>query len=242
MTSKLIAVAIVLGCVVTTATSVGQEKAKATKQRPYFSFDAESHKDGEALPQPPFFPQPWKEASANHPKRGKVVADPTAPQGKNVLRWDVTQARTTELYHEVKFDRLPEAKPKDYFYAFFVRYDRIDGKDIWHTGKDESSADKGFEIKGDGIRWIVSFGSWGHSNAKQRFTTWVGNPTYHVNRKLEVYDAYYPNQNGYSQEKPVPLEYEKWHAFVFKMRWATDDTGAIALWVNGIKSLEYTGI
>lgn len=223
--------------------AVGQNKVmEPVRERPYFYFDAESQKPGDSLPQPPFFPQPWKEAGAKHPKRGRIVADPTAPQGRNVIRWDVTVAKTTELLHEVKFDRLPEAKRKDYYYGFFVRYDRKDGKDIWHTGENECSADKGFEVKGDGIRWIVSFGSWGHTNEKHRFTTWVGNPTYHVNPKLEVYDAYYPNQNGYSQKMPISLEYEKWHAFVFKMRWAIDNTGEIGLWVNGKKTLEYKGI
>lgn len=157
----------------------GQDRAtKPVGERPYFYFDAESQKSGDPLPQPPFFPQPWKEAGAEHPKRGRAVADPTAPQGKNVMCWEVTEARKTELLHEVKFDRLPEANGKDYYYGFFVRYDRKNGKDIWHTGENESSADKGFEVKGDGIRWIVSFGSWGHTNAPQRFTTWVGNPTY----------------------------------------------------------------
>lgn len=222
--------------------TVAQEAKLPAARGAYFYFDAESQNDGDPLPQPPFFPQPWAEAKASHPKRGTIIADPTAPQGKHVFQWDVKKARTTELYHEVKFDRIPEAKSKDYYYACFVRYDRKDGKDIWHTGMDESSADKGFEIKGDGIRWIVAFGSWGHDNAKGKFTTWVGNPTYHLNRRAEVYDAYYPNQNGYSQKTPIPLDYETWHAFVFKMKWATDDTGEVALWVNGTKILDYVGI
>lgn len=246
MATKVVSVAVatvaVLAGLLETTTGVGQEKAREPKRTPYFYYDAELQEPGEPLPQPPFFPQPWKEARADHPKRGKVSADKSAPQGKNVLRWDVTEANTTELLHEVAFDRMPEARSKNYYYAFFVRYDRIGGKDIWHAGNDESSADKGFEIKGDGIRWIVSFGSWGHTNENGRFTTWVGNPTYHVNPKVELYDAYYPNQNGYSRERPLPLEYEKWHAFVFKLKWATDDTGEVSLWVNGIRILEYTGI
>ena len=220
-----------------------QDKAsEPARIRPYFYFDAETLNSGAPLPQPPFFPQPWKEADSDHPKRGRVFADPTAPQGKNVMLWDVAEAKTTELLHEVQFDRLPEAQGKDYYYACFVRYDRKGGKDIWHTGENEASADKGFEVKGDGIRWIVSFGSWGHTNEQHRFTTWVGNPTYHVNPKLEVYDAYYPNQNGYSQQTPIPLEYEKWHAVVFKMKWATDDSGEIGLWINGKKILEHKGL
>lgn len=232
---------VVAWCLVPTRVG-SQAKGREAARRPYFSYDAEAQRPGDPLPQPPFFPQPGKEAGADHPKRGKVSADATAPQGRNVLRWDVAEARTTELFHEVRFHRLPEAEKKTYYFAFFVRYDRIDGKDIWHTGKDEASADKGFEIKGDGIRWVVSFGSWGHTNEKGRFTAWVGNPTYHLNPKTEVNDAYYPNQHGYSRERPIPLEYEKWHAFVFKMKWAPDDTGEVALWAGGEKVLEYTGI
>ena len=218
-----------------------QDRALPTRKQPYFYIDAEKQKDGDPLPQPPFFPQPWKEATADHPKRGKIVADPTAPQGKNVFLWDVTEAKTTELFHVVKFDRLPEAKPKDYYNAFFVRIDRKDGKDIWHDG-DGDSFDKFFEIIGDGMRWVIHLGNHGVRMRAHHFSCYVSNSTYHLNRTLEVNDGYYPNHGGFSQYKSPELEYEKWHAFVFRMKWATDDTGEVALWANGIKVLEYTGI
>ncbi len=231
-----------LACVLGSLNSVAHEKAKgASRPRPYFLYDAESQKPGDPLPQPPFFPQPWKEAGADHPKRGKVVADATAPQGKHVFRWDITEAGTKELYHEVKLDRKPEATKKDYYYAFFVRFDRKDGKDIWHDG-DGDSFDKAFEVVGDGIRWVIHFGNHDVKMRDHHFSCYVSNSTYHLNRKLEVYDGYYPHHSGYSQYKSPELEYEKWHAFVFKMKWATDDTGEIALWANGVKVLEYTGI
>lgn len=231
----------VLACVLGTLNGVGQEKAKEARRHPYFYFDAESHKDGDRLPQPPFYPQPWKAANADHPKRGKVVPDPTAPQGKNVFQWDVKEAKTTELFHEVKFDRLPEAKPKTYYYAFFARFDRKDGKDIWHDG-DGDSFDKFFEVIGDGIRWVIHVGNHDVRMRDHRFSCYVSNSTYHLNRDREVYDGFYPNVDGYSQYKSPELEYEKWHAFVFKMKWATDDTGEVALWADGIKVLEYIGI
>lgn len=208
---------------------------------PYFYFDAEKHAHGDSLPQPPFFPQPWKEANANHPKRGKVVADSTAPQGRHVILWNISEAKTTELFHVVKFDRLPEPKPKDYYYAFFVRFDRKDGKDIWHDGNGDSF-DKGFEVVGNGIRWVIHFGNHDVRMRDHCFSCYVSNSTYHLNRKFEVYDGYYPNHGGFTQYKSPELEYEKWHAFVFKMKWATDDTGEVALWANGEKVLEYTGI
>jgi hypothetical protein len=220
--------------------SQAQDQTPA-RERPYFYFDAEKQKDGDWLPQPPFFPAPWKEADTFHPKRGKVVADPTAPQGKNVFLWDVAEAKTKELYHEVRFDRLPEAKSKDYYYAFFVRFDRKGGKDIWHDG-DGDSFDKGFEVIGDGIRWVIHFGNHAVRMKDHRFSCYLSNSTYHLNPKLEVYDGFYPNYGGFSQYTSPELEYEKWHAIVFQMKWATDDTGEIGLWVNGTKVLQHQGI
>ena len=246
MTRKLWRLAVVLLavlplCFLNSTAGAGQQQAKEARRQPYFYFDAESHKVGTPLPQPPFFPQPWKEAKAEHPKRGMVIADPTAPQGKNVFRWDVKAPGTTELLHEIKFRRLPEPRPKSYYYAFFVRFDRKDGKDIWHAG-DGDSFDKAFEIIGDGIRWVVHFGNHGVRMKDHRFSCYVSNSTYHLNRRLEVNDGFYPNCGGYSQYKSPELEYEKWHAIVFKMKWATDDAGEIGLWVNGKKAIEHKGI
>lgn len=220
----------------------GQDKAKEpVRERPYFYFDAESQKSGDPLPQPPFFPQPWKEVGAEHPKRGRIVVDPTVPQGKHVFMWDVANPKTTELFHEVKFDRIPEAKTKDYYLACFFRFDRKDGKDIWHDG-DGDSFDKWLELIGNGIRWVIHLGNHSVRMKDHHFSCYVSNSTYHLNRKLEVNDGYYPNHSGFTQYKSPELEYEKWHAVVFKMKWATDDTGEIGLWINGKKALEYKGI
>jgi hypothetical protein len=186
------------------------------------------------------------EPGATHPKRGKVVADPAAPQGRQVFRWEVEQAGTKELLHEIHFARKPEAQAKDYYCAFFVRFDRRDGRDIWHSG-DGDSFDKAFEVIGDGIRWVVHFGNHAMRMPKGRFSAYLSNSTYHLNRSLERFDGFYQNHRDFSlphssQHHSVPLEYEKWHAVVFKLRWATDDTGEVALWLNGTKALEYKGI
>lgn len=224
---------------------VGQP-ASAQAAGDYFYFDAESHASGAPLPQPPFFPNPWKEPHAEHPKRGKVVADPTAPQGKQVFRWEVAAPRTTELFHEVRFARLPEARVKDYYFAFFVRFDRKDGRDIWHDG-DGDSFDKGLEVIGEGIRWVIHFGNHAMRMPRHRFSCFLSNASHHLNRELERYDGFYQNHDDFSrphasQQNPFPLEYEKWHAVVFKLKWATDNTGEVALWLNGRKALEYRGI
>jgi hypothetical protein len=220
--------------------------ASAQAARDYFYFDAESLASGAPLPQPPFFPNPWKEPNAAHPKRGKVVADPTAPQGKQIFRWEVAQPNTKELLHEIHFARQPEAKAKDYYYAFYVRFDRKDGRDIWRGG-DGDSFDKAFEIIGDGIRWVVNFGNHDMRMPAHRFSCHLSNATYHLNRELQNNDGFYQNHDDFSQphssqHNSVPLEYEKWHAVVFKLKWATDNTGEVVLWVNGKKVLAYQGI
>ena len=212
----------------------------------FFYFDAESIPSGAPLPQPPFFPNPWKEPNAEHPKRGKVAADPTAPQGKQVFRWEIAQSNTKELLHEIRFARPPEAQGEDYYYAFHVRFDRKDGRDIWHDGEGDSF-DKAFEVIGDGIRWVVHFGNHAMRMPKHRFSCYLSNSSYHLNRHLEKYDGFYQNHDDFSRphsshHNSVPLEYEKWHAIVFKMKWATENTGEVVLWINGRKVLEYQGI
>lgn len=226
----------------TVANVVAQEPPKdASRRKPYFFFDAESLKPGDPLPQGPFYPNPWKEPGVEHPKRGWVAADASAPQGKHVFLWKIAESGTKELLHEVKFDVVPEAKSGDFYYAFFVRFDRTNGKGIWHTG-DGDSFDKGLEIIGNGIRWVIHFGNHVVGMKEHRFSCYVSNSTYHLNRKLEDFDGFYPNHGGFSRYKSPELDYEKWHAVVFKMKWATDDTGEIGLWVNGGKVLEHKGI
>ncbi|HPM80101.1 MAG TPA: heparin lyase I family protein [Candidatus Anammoximicrobium sp.] len=209
----------------------------------FFYYDAESRADGQWAAQPPLFPQPWQEPDTPHPRRAKIVAEPTAPQGTRVLQWDVTPQVNHDLYTEIKFDQTPPAEPRTYYFAFFVRFDRRDGRDIWHRGRDAESFDKALEVVGDGIRWTVNFGERSMGNQEHRFSVFVTNPTYHLNRDLErVSENYYQNHDVYSRSNSLQLEYERWHAIVFAMKWATDKAGAVALWAKGKKVLEYKDI
>ena len=209
----------------------------------YFRYDAEDRPDGAWVPQPPFFPQPWQDPDTPHPARGRIAADGTAPQGTRVMRWDVTEARSRDLYTEIRFSKTPPAEPRTFYYAFFVRFDRLDGRDIWHPGGPESeSFDKAFEVIGDGIRWTVNFGERGMNNRPGRFSLFLSNPTYHLNPDLEVWDSFYQNHGGRSRSNSIQLEYEQWHAVVFAMKWAADKSGEVALWADGEKVLEYKNI
>ncbi len=231
------------GLVLFMAIVVGGSTAAQNPAGRFFFYDAESRSDGQWAAPPPFFPQPWQEPDTPHPRRAKIVADATAPQGTRVLQWEVTPQVNHDLYTEIKFDQTPPAEPRTYYFAFFARFDRRDGRDIWHHGRDAESFDKALEVVGDGIRWTVNFGERSMGNQEHRFSVFVTNPTYHLNRDLErVSETYYQNQGIFSRSHSLQLEYEKWHAIVFAMKWATDKSGAVALWANGEKVLEYKDI
>lgn len=211
----------------------------------YFYSDAESYDNGAPLPQPPFFPSPWKPPDAPHPGRGYIAEDPSAPQGEKIFFWNIPADDSHDHYHEIRFDRLPPTEEKDFYLAFFVRFDRIAEQDIRHDGAADPEAeswDKAVEIRGDGLRWTISFGERGMGNPKHRFSVFVCNPDYHLNRDKEVWDSYYQNLNGYSRSNAFRMDYETWHSVVFKLRWALDRNGEIGLWIDGRKVMEYSGI
>ena len=159
------------------------------------------------------------------------------------MEWEVTATEHHDSYTEVRFNNKPPAEPRTYYFAFFVRFDRRNGRDIWHHGRDAESFDKALEVVGDGIRWTVNFGERGMGNREQRFSVFLTNPTYHLNRDLEsVSENYHQNQGAYARDRAIQLEYEKWHAMVFAMKWATDRSGEVGLWVNGEKVLQYANI
>lgn len=201
----------------------------------YFNYDAESCTVGAYLPNPPWRPC----CSTPEQSRGYCVADNTM-QGNNIVQWNVPQG----LDHQINYTSLttqPAAPFGTYYYAFFFRFDRINGIDIWREG-DFSYFDKAAEIDGDGVRWVIQFGERGMLNQDHNFSVFITNPTYHLNPALEISDSYFQNYGGYSRTNSIQLGYEKWHSLVFAMKWATDNTGEISLWINGIKVLQYLNI
>jgi hypothetical protein len=65
-----------------------------------------------------------------------------------------------------------------------VRFDRLDGRDIWHGGGPAAeSFDKAFEVIGDGSRWPVNFGERGMSNGEDRFSLFLSDPDHGLSRR-----------------------------------------------------------
>lgn len=106
------------------------------------------------------------------------------------------------------------------------------------------SGEKGVEIVGEAFRWEVGCGQWDsyYGNSANHFTCWLGNPSHHLNPSLEFDDIYRPNQNGYSYTAPYQMAYNQWHSVVMQVTTKRDNTGAVALWINGTKIIENTGI
>ena len=204
----------------------------------YFEFDAENGLcDGSDLPNPPF----WTREEA---KRGNVSCD-SSPQGDQHFEFptvDNQDGAFTEI-HVNQGNPISDINGKTFYVAWYFNFTRINGEDIWHeTG---SSGDKGVEIVGSGIRWDVGRGHWGSStmtNLDHHYTIFGGNPTYHLNRDLEISDTYVQNQSGYNANNTMQLRYDNWHAAVMAVKIASDNTGSYTVYINGEKIIEYLNI
>lgn len=203
----------------------------------YFKYDAESDPcDGSELPNPPFWTNRVEQ-------RGHISCGPS-PQGNRYFEFttiDNQGAAYTEI-HTTQGLPITNVIGKTFYLGFFFNFTRIDGKDIWH--EDTSSADKGLEIVGSGIRWVLARGMWGGlmQNQDHRYTIFGGNPSYHLNRYLEKNDIYQPNSSGFNKDNTMQLTYDNWHSAVMVVKIAADNTGSYTAYVNGIKTHEYNNI
>lgn len=206
----------------------------------YLYFDAENGVDGAYLPNPPF----CQTECSGIGEKGTYQSVGGAPQGSKYFQWRTVNNQNS-AYNNVSM-RPPFpiscSLGRTYYIAYFFNFTKIDGREIWHRTGD--SADKGVEIVGNGIRWIISRGHWDNlaPNQANKYTIWGGNPSYHINRSLENHDIYLPNQSGFSANNPIQLEYDKWHSAVMAVKLATDSTGSFTVYINGIRVLEYTNI
>lgn len=204
----------------------------------YFEYGAESGVcDGSELPNPPF----WTREVA---KRGNVSCD-SSPEGNKHFVFptvDNQDGHFTEI-HNTQNLPVNNVNGRTIYLAWYFNFTRINGRDIWHeTG---SSGDKGLEIVGNGIRWVVGRGHWGSStmtNLDHHYTIFGGNPSYHLNRNLEISDTYVQNAGGYNINNTLQLPYDTWHAAVMAVKIAPDNTGSFTVYVNGQKIIEYLNI
>ena len=214
----------------------------------YFYFDCEGGAIGEELPHHqsngPEFCGP---ECSGQGERSNYQSSGGTPQGNNFFQYDIVNHQSNH-YTEIKNKGVfPVANVlgRTFYLAYYMRFDRIGGIDVWHDGGHGiQSADKGIELKGNGVRWVTSRGQWDSyvPNQDHRFTIWLGNPSYHLNNALEHTDAYYQNQNGYSNTNPIQLEYERWYSVVMGVKMACDNTGSVILWIDGEKILSYENI
>ncbi len=206
----------------------------------YFYFDAESGVVGANLTNPPFC---MYECGAGSGTIGTYQSTGGTPQGSKYFQWQTVDNQDS-AYNQVSNSNFPIncSLGTTYYLAYFFNFTRINDLDIWY--ETDSSADKGIEITGSGIRWIVSRGHWWdeQSNQDHHYTVWVGNPSYNLNPQIEIYSAIPLNQSGYSIYNQIQLQYERWYSAVFTIKMATDYSGSIALYIDGIKISEYNNI
>ena len=225
----------------------------------YFYYDAEDGTVGDPLPNPETGGGPnfWP-CCPDEAKRGTVQSSGGAAQGLRYFQWQ-TVDNQGDAYNTVR-DRatfnITSLQGRTFYLAHFERFDRIDGRDVWHECTSCQSADKGVELEGAGVRWLVGRGQWTNHAANQdhRWTLLAGNPTYHMNRDvagcpvLEVHDNYLQNSSGYGPGNPIQLDYERWYAVVMQVTMNTftggtpNANGTFRVWLDGEIVYDYSGI
>jgi len=206
----------------------------------YLYLDAENGVVGNSVPNPPLCQTQC--SGRGEPATYQSIGG--TPQGTNYYQWQTVDNQLehyTSIRPQLAADNI---LGKTIYLAYYFRFDTINNREIWHSGTGIQSGDKGPEIDGNGIRWILSRGQWEGMAANQpgHYTVWMGNPTYHLNRSIEYSDAIRQNQNGYSSSNPIQLQYGVWYSAVMAVKIASDNSGSIATYINGVKILEYTNI
>ena len=214
----------------------------------YFYYDAENETVGNGVPRDPNGVDICTQGCSSFGfSDATVQLAGGAPQGSKYFQW-VTVNNQPSVYTEVvNHSTFPISLSlgTTYYLAYFFNFTRINGLDIWHeTGQ---SADKGVELDGSGIRWIISRGNWPciADTQDHYYTVWIGNPTYVLNPSPIpncVDNIFGGNQNGYSASNPIQLQYERWYSAVMAVKIASNNTGSVAFWIDGVKIGEYNNI
>ncbi len=214
----------------------------------YFYYDAESGSVGNYLPYSqtsgPSFDQ---EVVSTANPRGTVRNSPlTAKQGTKYFGWTI-MANETNAYMEVRNKGVMPFNitlGKTYYLAYFFNYTETNGAEVYRTNiGSQQCFDKGEEMVGNGLRWCFMKGSWTPEQnlPSHTWTIWTSNPNYHLN-PVEYYDMYLPNASGYSLSKWVKLQPGQWHSAVLAVKMAQDNTGSVAVYINGIQTHNYANI
>ena len=213
----------------------------------YFYYDAENETVGNSVPRDPNGIDICTQGCSTSYSDATIQSAGGVPQGSKYFQWvtiDNQPSVYTEVVNHTTFP-ISLSLGTTYYLAYFFNFTRINALDIWHeTGQ---SADKGVEIDGSGIRWIISRGNWSciADTQDHYYTVWTGNPTYVLNPSPIpgcVDNIFGGNQNGYSASNPIQLQYERWYSAVMAVKIASNNTGYVAFWIDGVKVGEYNNI
>lgn len=208
----------------------------------YLNLNAEEGTVGTTVPNPPFCQTECTGSGA----KATYQSNGGTPQGSKYYQWQ-TVGNQNDHYTAIGVNNsipITNIIGKTYYLAYFFRFDRINGLDIWHEFSDQSY-DKLTDIMGSGVRWTFKVGQHESScyaqNQDHRFTVGIGNSGYNFSG-LECVDQLIQNSNGYSASNPIQLTYEAWHSVVVALKMAADNTGSVTLYIDGTKILEYNNI
>src|SRR4030066_187721 len=201
----------------------------------YLNLNAEEGTVGTTVPNPPFCQTECSGLGA----KATYQSNGGTPQGSKYYQWQ-TVDNQTEHYTEIfpPNGSITNIMGKTFYLAYFFRFDRINGLDIWHEGTTIQSFSKEMYIWGPNLRWGITYGQHeSHvSNQDHRYSTTVIDSTaFNLNPELKVVDHYVQNQNGYSRTNPIQLQYEQWYSAVFAVKIASDKTGSFTLYIDGVK-------
>lgn len=173
--------------------------------------------------------------------RARIVCSDDAPQGKRYFEFQTVENQTN-AYTKIIGHKMPilNIENKTFYLAFYFNFTRINNKDIWDIDA-EQSGDKGVEIVGNGIRWALSRGYWGTFNNVDngKYIIWPGNPTYHIDKVIELHDSILPNKNGFNRWNPVQVPYDTWNSIVFELKVSSTKSGSIRMYANSVLTFEY---
>ncbi len=174
----------------------------------------------------------------------------TSPSNNIYVEWQPNVTLTdanTEFYYENcgGVARGLSTNGTTYYLCAFVRFERINGRSIWHdTGASEDSFDKLIEMTGSGFRWGV-YSGWpqGRYTAvpdKFTFMAWFGQGVAIPDGTCGDggSDNIVANVSPYGINNPYLADYERWYALVLAVTPKTDNTGRVQMWVNGTKIID----
>lgn len=175
--------------------------------------------------------------------QGFFKCDGDAYSGSKYLDWHVVN-HGISAYTGIDISQAG-ISGKTIYMALFFKIKRVNGVNVFHNSADQSY-DKFFEFDGSGVRWIYKIGKhesgcYPALNGANSFTMWIGTQNQY-NPGIECIDGYVQNANGYSGNNPYQISYDTWHSAVMEIKIATNNTGIIRGYIDGVKTTEYTNV